>query len=103
MKVFWSNRAERGLHQVEKYIFNEFGEDTRSNFMSDVKHISYLLETSPEIGKLDSLFSQHQIAYRSIVIHHLSKLVYYVKSDSVRIVAFWDTRREPKNQAKKLK
>ena len=103
MKVLWSNRAERGLRQVEEYILNEFGEDTRSKFMSEVEHISYLLETSPEIGNLDSLFTRHQIAYRSIVIHRLSKLVYYIKGDSIHIAAFWDTRREPKKQAGKLK
>ena len=103
MRVLWSNRAERGLRQVEKYILRDFGEDTRSKFMSEVKHISYLLETSPQIGNLDSLFAQHQIAYRSIIIHHFSKLVYYIEKDSVRIVAFWDTRREPKKQAEKLK
>ena len=33
----------------------------------------------------------------------LNKLVYYVKDDTLHIAAFWDTRREPKNQAKKTK
>ena len=31
------------------------------------------------------------------------KLVYYIKGDSIRIAAVWDTRREPKSQANQLK
>ena len=33
----------------------------------------------------------------------LNKVVYYVKGDTLHIAAFWDTRREPVNQANKVK
>ena len=32
----------------------------------------------------------------------LNKIVYYIKDDTIRIAAMWDTRREPKAQAKKV-
>ena len=44
----------------------------------------------------------HQ-AYRSIIVRRLNKVVYYVKGDTLHIAAFWDTRREPKNQARQTK
>ena len=31
------------------------------------------------------------------------KLVYYIKGDSIRIAAVWNTRREPKSLANTLK
>ena len=37
--------------------------------------------------------------YRSIVVHKLFKLVYYVKGDTLHIAALWDTRREPDTQS----
>ena len=39
-------------------------------------------------------------AYRSIIVRRLNKVVYYVKGDILHIAAVWDTRREPKNQAR---
>ena len=50
-------------------------------------------------GFPDPLFSHRRYVYRSVIINGLSKLVYYVDNDSIYIAAFWDTRREPKNQA----
>ena len=44
----------------------------------------------------------HQ-AYRSIIVRRLNKVVYYVKGNTLHIAAFWDTRREPKNQARQTK
>ena len=41
--------------------------------------------------------------YRSIVVNHLNKMVYRVLDDYIEIVDFWDTRREPKNQAEQVK
>ena len=39
------------------------------------------------------------MSYRSIIINGLNKLVYRIDDDIIHIVDFWDTRREPKNQA----
>jgi len=36
------------------------------------------------------------------VLLSFNKLIFYVKNDTIRIVAFWDTRREPKALIKDL-
>ena len=56
------------------------------------------LKRTPNLGSIDPLFSDRPIAYRSVVINGLSKMVYYVKDDTIRIAAFWDTRQEPNEQ-----
>lgn len=40
-------------------------------------------------------------AYRSIIVRRLNKIVYYIDNNTLHIAAFWDTRKEPKRQARK--
>ena len=103
MTTHWHKRAAAQLHQVEDYVLRKFGERTRQEFMDEVEQTVLALADSPVMGKLDPLFAHRKQAYRSIIIRRLNKLVYYVKDDTLHIAAFWDTRREPKNQARKVK
>lgn len=57
----------------------------------------------PELGKIDPLFAHRKQLYRSIIVRRLNKIVYYIKDDTIRIAAMWDTRREPKAQARKVR
>ena len=57
----------------------------------------------PELGTIDSLLAYRKQQYRSIIVRRLNKIVYYIKDDTIRIAAFWDTRREPKKQAKQVR
>lgn len=57
----------------------------------------------PELGKIDPLFAHRKQLYRSIIVRRLNKIVYYIKDDTIRIAAMWDTRREPKAQAREVK
>ncbi len=57
----------------------------------------------PELGKIDPLFAHRKQLYRSIIVRRLNKIVYYIKDDTIRIAAMWDTRREPKVQARKVR
>lgn len=57
----------------------------------------------PELGKIDPLIVHRKQLYRSIIVRRLNKIVYYIKDDTIRIAAMWDTRREPKAQARKVR
>ena len=57
----------------------------------------------PNIGSIDPLFDDRPKTYRSIIINGLSKMVYFIDDETIHIVAFWDTRREPKKQAEQVK
>ena len=57
------------------------------------------LKRSPCIGQIDPLFEDRSVTYRSVIINGLNKLVYRVNDETIRIVAFWDTRMEPEEQA----
>ena len=103
MKIHWHKRADASLHQVEEYVLRDFGERVRLEFMDEVEQAVLALTNMPNMGKIDPLFAHRKQEYRSIIIRRFNKVVYYIKGDIIHIAAFWDTRREPKNQAKQTK
>lgn len=80
-----------------------FGEKVRDEFMNEIGNAVLALADIPTIGKIDPLFAHRKQEYRSIIVRKLNKIVYYIKDDTIHIAAFWDTRREPKNQAQQTK
>ncbi len=103
LKIRWHKRAVAQLYEVADYILSNFGESTRQEFMNEVEHAVLSLADMPSIGKCEPLLAHRKQTYRSIVVRRLNKVVYYVKDDIIHIAAFWDTRREPKNQFTQIK
>ena len=103
MKVSWSKKAGDAVVQTSVYILDKFGPKASEEFLKEVQHVSDLLESNPCLGPVEPLLAQKSKPYRSVVLNHLNKIVYYIKGDIIRIAAFWDTRREPKAQADRLK
>ena len=103
MKVSWSKSASDAVVRTSIYILDKFGPKASEDFLQEVQHVSDLLESNPCLGPVEPLLAQKSMPYRSVVLNHLNKIVYYIKGDTIRIAAFWDTRREPKAQADKLK
>lgn len=103
MKIHWHKRAAAQLHEVESYVLRDFGERIRQEFMDEVEQAVKSLADMPSMGRIDPLFAHRKEEYRSFIVRRLNKIVYYVKGDILHIAAFWDTRREPKNQAKQTK
>ena len=75
-------------------------DSTKSRSQADKPRV--LLAANPRLGIAEPLLAGRKREYRSIVVHKLFKLVYYVKDETVYIAALWDTRREPRTQADNL-
>ena len=103
MKAIWDPQARKAMRQIVRYIQARFGAETRKAFIQKVQDAENLVKLNPNIGKIDSLFAGRSLTYRSVVINGLSKMVYFVKGEIIYIAAFWDTRREPENQAQQVK
>lgn len=97
MIVIWSEKAENTLKQTADYILEKFGENNRNNFIKEVYKIVKLLETNPNLGKIEPLLVDFPEMYRSIVVNYLNKIIYRVDDSRILIVALWDVRREPMN------
>ena len=103
MKIRWHKRAVAQLYEVENYVLWKFGEQARQEFMDEVEQSVLKLSDMPMMGAHDPLFAHRKRAYRSIIVRKLNKVVYYVDGGVVYIAAFWDCRREPRNQAAQVK
>ena len=103
MKAIWDPQARKAMRQIARYIQARFGAETRKAFIQKVQDAENLVKLNPNIGKIDPLFAGRSLTYRSVVVNGLSKMVYFVKGEIIYIAAFWDTRREPENQAKQVK
>ena len=97
MRVSWSKRATKSLTQTSVYILTEFGSRANRKFLQEIQRVSDLLEDNPYMGQIEPLLANKPKEYRSIVINRLNKIVYYIKGDTIRVSALWDTRREPKS------
>ena len=99
MRVIWQEPAKVGRRQVAAYIRKEFGTKRAKKFKQEVDDTVKQLMRSPGIGQIDPLFSDRAMTYRSVIINGLNKLVYFVNDDTIYIAGFWDTRREPTDEA----
>ena len=105
MQVTWNKKALNQLDAVMGYGRREFGERTVQRLYTRIMNYEPLLAANPRIGIAEPLLAGRKRAYRSIVVHKLFKLVYYIDEAKqvIRITALWDTRREPHTQADNLK
>ena len=87
------------MRQVARYVNKKFGRKARQEFMQRVRDAEKRIATQPNIGQIDPLYADRPLTYRSVIINGLDKLVYRIDDDIIYIVDFWDTRREPVNQA----
>ncbi len=85
------------------YIRRRFGIERVKQFRQDVDQTVQMIMRYPNIGSIDPLFDDRPKTYRSVIINGLSKMVYSIDGETIYIVAFWDTRREPKKQAEQVK
>ena len=97
MTLIWDEKAEESLLQISDYIYLNFGEQSETKFQQEVLHTTNQLLNNPNMCALDPLLAGRSHAYRSTIINRHSKMVYYVDetSETIRIAAFWDCRREP--------
>jgi plasmid stabilization system protein ParE len=103
MKVIWQSIALRQRTGIAEYIHQEFGAKRKTRFLQEVRQMTQKLKRSPGIGQIDPLFADRPQTYRSVIINGLNKMVYRIDNDTIRIVAFWDTRMDDKEQASNVK
>lgn len=103
MKVVWQAPAKKGKTQVASYIYRRFGIESVKKFRQQVDQTVQMIMRHPSIGGIDPLFADRPVAYRSVIINGLSKMVYRFEDETIYIVAFWDTRREPQFQSQQVK
>lgn len=96
MKISWSKKAGKNVRHTASSIYLKFGHKASQGFYQKIQQASNILSTFPFIGKKEPWLLDCPVPYRSIVVNRLNKIVYYIDNDTIKIVDFWDVRREPK-------
>ena len=102
MKIRWKDEAKASMLQIAKYINIKFGKKSRLKFIQRVQDMEKSIKNNPFFPKVDPLFDGYGKEFRSVFINGLSRMVYYVDGDIIRIVAFFDGRRDAENQANQI-
>ena len=96
MKVEFTDFAWNEITNIANYICLEFGENSMNKFMDDIYHTASLLATNPFIGPIEPSLVHLPTEIHSIVVARKNKAIYFIESkDVVKIVDFWDCRRNP--------
>ena len=97
----WDKLARQDLRDILAYGTQEWGKNTARKMRLRIKAEVERLAKTPFIGKVEPLLEGRSLRFRSLVIHEHYKLVYHYDetTDTLRIAALWDTRREPHAQA----
>lgn len=103
MRCIWQKPARQNVTDIVAYLIFYFGTNAKKKFMAAIKRTVKLLAQQPEMGTIDPLFSDRSETYRSIIVANRNKMVYYVRNNTIYIVAFWDCRQDPMAQAQKVK
>ena len=103
MRIQWATEAQDRWRETALYIRREWGALALRKFKEKTEECQDRLEDFPELGKVEPLLENRNRLYRSLVLGELNNIIYYIENDTIWVVDFWDTRREPKNQADGLK
>lgn len=97
MNYEWKKSATAELTKAVKYCAKTFGKRIAKEFVDSVDHQVLLLATNPLMGVRVPELDTPRRQYRTLLVHKLFKLVYYVdeKKPALYIVSLWDVRREP--------
>lgn len=97
MRVRWNDLAKKQLRQVICYVRQNYGKTSKDQFLIKLRGINQLLSNNPYLGKTEFLLVSHFKDYRSLLVTPINKIIYHINNDHIEVVAFWDTRREPKS------
>lgn len=99
MKVIWTRRAYRSWQEIALYISKTFGQKALQDFQQKTLQWEATISAMPQVGRIEPLLQGLPKMYRSVVVDKHSKMIYSIEEHIIKIDAFWDTRREPKQQA----
>lgn len=96
MRIVWTKSALCSWQEIAQYIYDAFGVKALMDFQQKTSEWESTILSMPCIGHIELLTQGMQEEYRSVIVHKYSKMVYAVDGECVKILAFWDTRKEPK-------
>lgn len=96
MKIIWSLLASNAFADIRDSIFARFGYKAEQDFISAVDESIKQVSTFPGSGQQELELAEDG-SVRSIQVHKLTKIIYFVEDDILHIADVWATRQDPAN------
>ena len=103
MKVVWLSKARRAFVETASYVKEHFGEMVALDLYDEVDADNEYLARNPYMFKKEPLLEMRTIAYRSIIVKKLNKIIYRIDDELVTVVDFWNLRQNPKKLQNRIK
>ena len=94
MKVLWTIFAENQLDRIYDYIQIQ-NAYAAVEIYNDIVDESAMLAHFPLMGVIEPLLSEFSEEYRSLIVRRNYKIVYYIDSEVIYVVAVFDCRQSP--------
>ena len=95
MRIIWSDEAIESVDNTADYIEDEFGVNRSIEFYDDVQEQVDSLRVFPMQGPIHDDLKGGKYEYRSLGIGELSRLIYLIDGEVIRILYLWNTRQNP--------
>ena len=104
-QVIWTEKAWEEYRACLLYSKEEFGDKAAKRFFENVGKRTKRLEKYPLTGFKEPLLEERKEGFRGSIIQKNFKLIYhYVRQDDIVFIDdIWDTRREPRKLAARIK
>ena len=95
MELRYTKQAKQEfLRRVD--IYGEFsGPISANKFIEKVNSINRMLIKHPYLGHPEELLANRKFPYRSKSITKFYRMIFYQDGDTIWVVDFWDSRRDP--------
>lgn len=95
MRLIWSDDAIESVDNTADYIEDIFGTARSLLFYEEVQSRAESLLQFPKKGRVDQWLNGGKYEYRSLSVGRLSRLIYRIDGETIRILYLWNNRRNP--------
>jgi plasmid stabilization system protein ParE len=96
LEIKWSPKASKSLYQITTYLEERISDKSLLTFFDSVFNCLDKISEFPEIGAIEN----EETNLRSFLISKQHRVFYRTDSSKVTLVAFVDTRTNPKKYPK---
>ena len=103
MELRFTKKAEQEYLTIVERHAEYSGPIAANKFINKVETLKKMLLRHPYLGHPEVFLADRKYPYRSKSITKYYRMVYFQKGDTIWIVDFWDSRRDPAKLAERIK
>jgi plasmid stabilization system protein ParE len=101
MKIIWLRFAGENLEDIYNALAT-LNAKAAAGLYNDILDEVEKLALFPEMASVESSLEKEPEMFRSLIVRRRYKVVYFIEADTIKIVAVWDCRQDPKTLKKRV-